>query len=565
MTFAAPIWLIGVLPWAAVVAYLVWGRRPRVDVPFLSLWPARGEGAVRVRRRATPPPVALALAILAMLLAVFAAGRPAVHTADAREPLTVIIDRGWGMSAAGVLPGRHPIFEEAGRLLGPRPPVEVWMVPESGGEPVRTKAPELSGNALRDLARPTALDTRDALRARIRERLGNTRGGLVVFSDLTDGAVRLDEVDGGRVVRVSPAPAPNTRIELLSVRESPVAQVMVRLRTSTGLGSGKLRLSSGAATAERDVALNAGGPVDVFIDLQALGSFVRAELLVNDDPPADNVAWLVREASWPRVEARMPLPASLQRMLDVYARQRPPGDGSRRVILARLVDEVPAGEAAVVLPPTGERATGPHRIDAPEVAEHPVTRNVNWPGVGDPPLAQTGPPAGWSPVVRAGGKVWVAVREQPIRAVWVGFDAGDWARSSDYVVFWANVLNWAGAGGERFAAHAAGSLEGDWTAMELAPSVAPPEPMLWPGLYRRSDGTLRAVRAPDAPDAAPAMTDWRERLSARGDGAADGVELAPWVALLSLLCLVGAAVLWKREEPRGFGSAAGKSGQPGAA
>src|SRR5215207_6661400 len=122
MTFAAPLWLLGLFPLAAVVAYLLWGRRRRVDVPFLALWPARDEGAVRVRRRATPPPIALALALLAMLLAILAAGRPAVHVPGARDPLTVIVDRGWSMSAAGVLPGRHPIFEQLGATLGPAQP-----------------------------------------------------------------------------------------------------------------------------------------------------------------------------------------------------------------------------------------------------------------------------------------------------------------------------------------------------------------------------------------------------------------------------------------------------------
>ena len=158
------------------------------------------------------------------------------------------------------------------------------------------------------------------------------------------------------------------------------------------------------------------------------------------------------------------------------------------------------------------------------------------------------PPDGWTPVVRAGGKVWVAVREKPIRAVWVGFDAGEWARTSDYVVFWANVLNWAGAGGERFAAHPVGSLEGEWTAAELAPAVAPPEPKLWPGLYRRSDGMLQALRAPDMPQTAPVPTDWRERLARQISGSGARVQLAPWAALLSLLCLLGAAMTWKRKE-----------------
>ncbi|MFL5409388.1 MAG: hypothetical protein ACJ79O_26500, partial [Myxococcales bacterium] len=77
MSFMHPIWLIALLPWAAVTIYLLWGRRKRVNVPFLDLWqiPVQGQ---RPRRKIAAPPVALAAAILAMLLSVLAAGGPRV-------------------------------------------------------------------------------------------------------------------------------------------------------------------------------------------------------------------------------------------------------------------------------------------------------------------------------------------------------------------------------------------------------------------------------------------------------------------------------------------------------
>jgi hypothetical protein len=77
-----------------------------------------------------------------------------------------------------------------------------------------------------------------------------------------------------------------------------------------------------------------------------------------------------------------------------------------------------------------------------------------------------------------------------------------------------------------------GTLEGDWRAVELAGSAAaagagPPEPGLWPGLYRLSDGTLRALHAPDVPFPDVAETGWRERLAALADDAQARVDLAP--------------------------------------
>jgi hypothetical protein len=561
MTFAAPLYLLALLPWAAVVAYLVWGRRRRVDVPFLALWPSRDEGAVRVRRRATPPPLALALAILAMLLGILAAGRPAVRLSRERTAVTLVIDRGWSMSAAGVLPGRHPLFDALGGQLGSVQQLEVWTVPASGDAPIRTDASDLTGAAVRDAARPTAVDTRNAVPAAVRKRLGNTNGPVIVVSD---PRVALDD-NGERLVWISPEPpARNAGIVSLSVREFPAAQAMVRVRATPGLSRGTVRVSSGAASAAREVELAAGRDVNVFLDLPKLDAVVKAELLVDgpEDRAADNVAWVVRESSWPRIESRVPLPAHLQRMVEVYARQRPADDGSRRVILTSTLDDLRGGnEPAVVFPPMGASSSGGGTPgEKIELADHPLTRNVTCAEVGWPALAASEPPAGWAPVVRAGGKVWVAVREQPIRAVWVGFDAADWARSTDYVVFWANVFNWLGGGGsgggagepERFAAHPVGTLDGDWTAVELAPSVAPPEPKLWPGLYRRADGTPRALCPPELPgvaDARPPTTDWRERLRRlMAETPAGRAELGPGIALAALVCLAGAAAVWKRRE-----------------
>src|SRR5207249_3415211 len=75
MTFVAPIWLLGLVPWAAVTLWLLWGRRKKEPVPFLPLWQG-AEGKMRVQQSMQTPPIALAAAILAMLMALLAAARP---------------------------------------------------------------------------------------------------------------------------------------------------------------------------------------------------------------------------------------------------------------------------------------------------------------------------------------------------------------------------------------------------------------------------------------------------------------------------------------------------------
>src|SRR5687767_12939353 len=97
MIFSAPLWLIALGPLAAVVVYLLWGRRRQEAVPFLDLWVGPVKGP-RPKRRFAAPPLALALAILAMLLAAVGAARPAIWDARRGPPLTVIVDRGATMA-----------------------------------------------------------------------------------------------------------------------------------------------------------------------------------------------------------------------------------------------------------------------------------------------------------------------------------------------------------------------------------------------------------------------------------------------------------------------------------
>src|SRR5438552_3326054 len=135
MAFLTPLWLLGLLPWAGVAAYLLWGRRPRQDVPFLELWRMPPDMPA-VRRKPAVPPVAVALALAGWLPAFVAAGPPAGRGpgGGGRGPVTVIVDRGVTMSARGA---DRPRFREAadrvraelaGRV-GPGTAVEVFFVP----------------------------------------------------------------------------------------------------------------------------------------------------------------------------------------------------------------------------------------------------------------------------------------------------------------------------------------------------------------------------------------------------------------------------------------------------
>jgi hypothetical protein len=522
MNWAAPLWLWALLPWTAAVLYLLWGCRPRVDVPFLDLWPAPGDEAVRVRRRATPPPIALALAILGTLLALLAAGRPGIRASGAGLKVSLVVDRGYTMSARGPA-GQTRLTELFQRVpLPPNAQITRHIVPPAD-------------------EKPTAVDTRELLDSVVRNALNRDESVAVIV--LTDQPLAVAD---DRLIQIAPEnPVRNARILFTSARETPAPQVMVRVRSSETIDRVKLRVTSGEQSAEHEVSF-ASGEHDEFIDLPQFGQTIKAELVVDDDQPADDTAWLVREASWPRIEPRVPLPPALQRMVEVYRRGRPPSDLSRSLVIVSEPGDLSADRIGVVVP--NEIATQA-AAQGMQLKDHPVTTNLTWLDVGTPGLAKQSSPADWTPIVTAEGKTWVAVREAPVRAVWVGFDTSAWATSPEFVVFWANVFNWVGEGVERFASYPVGThLEGQWTPVELAESVTSPEPLRWPGLQRRSDGMLRALHAPDVPFPMPVASNWRERMEKlRGDPSGH-VEFAPWLSSLAVVCMAGAAATWKRRE-----------------
>src|SRR5947209_20519577 len=99
MAFLSPVWLLTLVPWALLAAWLLRGRRRRVKVPFLHLW--RGPLPLEIPKRGwRTPPIWLALVLLALLAALLAAARPVVRPHRmAGAPLTIMVDRGMSMSA----------------------------------------------------------------------------------------------------------------------------------------------------------------------------------------------------------------------------------------------------------------------------------------------------------------------------------------------------------------------------------------------------------------------------------------------------------------------------------
>src|SRR3954469_3755183 len=97
MILASPLWLLALIPWSGVALWMLIGRNPRVAVPFIELWNDSDAPKRRASRAIQRPPVAMACALLAMLLALVAAARPAI--VRGRQPLRVLVDRGVTMGS----------------------------------------------------------------------------------------------------------------------------------------------------------------------------------------------------------------------------------------------------------------------------------------------------------------------------------------------------------------------------------------------------------------------------------------------------------------------------------
>ena len=520
MSFASPIWLIGLLPWAALAAWLLSGRREEARVPFVHLWP-KSAAPLRVRRELHIPPLAIVCLLVALLLAVLAAAGPqwAGAAGAMRRDVTLVVD------LHVTSPARDPIAVE---LV----PQRVVLVRGDATEEVessrwRERVGKLSGQP-----------TLEALRAAVAEALGRDERPVVVLSNQ-----RL-EIDSKRLVQIASDATPrNVGIVRVSARAQPAGQVMVTLRNQSSHRRTELTVSSDGTTQRQTIDLPAtGGEKSYFIDMPTMGRIVAATITADDDIDADNQAWLVRRAAWPVVEARGDLPAELVRVIEAYRKLRPADDRSKRLTV--VTGSTPAAEPAAIIALDGAEQSieGPLRI-----AEHAVAANVDWDDSLGPARVSEPPPGEWTPLVRAGARVLVAARERPARQVWVGFQSDTWPRHGSFVIFWTNVFDWLGqGGGDAFVGEAVRRLDPQWRRLDElsgARASATVEPA--PGIWGRDDGEMRALNAIDINLDPPPPQDWRARLAAPPPPTAPSrANLAGAALVAALVFALIAALTW---------------------
>ena len=170
MSWTSAGWLAGLVPWAAVAAYLFTGTNRPVAVPFVHLWP-RATGGARRRRGWRRPPVGLVLAAAGVAAAVVSAGGPGRR--GGRLPVTVVLDRGATMCGAAGDAAYRGVVRRARATLGDAPARLVCVPAVAGGPTIVTD--DWADRAAS--APPTAADTAAALDAAVGDLLRSPGDG----------------------------------------------------------------------------------------------------------------------------------------------------------------------------------------------------------------------------------------------------------------------------------------------------------------------------------------------------------------------------------------------------
>lgn len=539
MTFVAPIWLFGLLPWAVLTIWLLWGRRTTAAVPFVALWRGPVVGP-RAKRSVRLPPLALALLILAVLLAILSAAGPVIPPGHPSVPTpTVIVDRGMTMSARGSsgIRFRSATRDAAGEMLHDwgDGPIDVVVLPAGQAE-----AADRARFADRIAAEPlTAANTAAELRASVAGPLAHGTGPVIVISDRV-----LDRSDP-RLIQVAPdSPVEDVGIAALSMRVAPKPQLMVKVLNQSDKQDVVLRIETAGRAIDRPIHLPPRGQAqNEFIDVLDPGPVVSVKIEGIDDLPADDQAWLVRGESWPVIEARSVLPAELQRVIEIYDRRRLATESSAQVGVFAAPAELPGSEPAIL---TATRGSGASLSGTPQlsVAYSPITDGISFDAALKDAIIVDPPADGWSPLLSLNGKPIIAMRTAPARQVWVGLWSNQWTRSVDFVLFWTKTFDWVGQGSDTYSAQPIESLAAGWQPVEGGASGAGAG--LWPGLYRSRDGRLRAVNAPAMAFDRVAPTDWREAIRRYPVATSSApARLSHLGLLLALVCIAVAAMLWR--------------------
>jgi hypothetical protein len=176
------------------------------------------------------------------------------------------------------------------------------------------------------------------------------------------------------------------------------------------------------------------------------------------------------------------------------------------------------------------------------VVDHPLTQRIDWAAAAQD--ARVAPPPGsqWQALVMGGEQILVAVRETPVRQVWVGFDSPRWRERGDFVTLFATAFEWVSEGAERFVATMVQDVPQAWQRLETIEGLDAFPPSFLPGLFIDEHDTISAANVTDVRFAPPPVVGDVAPQGLAGRHRRAGVDATPWLLMVSLLlCLCAAA------------------------
>lgn len=443
MIFATPIYLLLLLPWAGVVAWVLFGRAEFARVSTTMFW-EKTDTSTTTRRGLRKPPLWAVLMLLAMLAAILAAGGLGVE--GGRPRVVWVVDRN--------LMTITDLTRDADLQA---------MIDASAVVPV----PETRGR----FTQPTTLDTRAAVEQAVQRLLRESDLPLVVVTsqDLRFGDARV-------TVMHPKSRTPNAGIDHFAVVTRPRPQAMVRVYNGTDAQRALLRVGDASQTIELPPA---GQTKDFFVDIVSPGDVIEAVLETGDLLKTDNRAWLVREGATPRLATSPGLGEPVRRFVAVYGQHAAPAADAATVA---ITDDADAPSPAVIV-----RAGASTVVGEVRAADHPVNRWIDWTAVA--PLVRDVvaevPPRG-EPVVWLGDRPIVAAGEGRVE---IGFDVSKLASGAELVMLLTNAIEFASGGRSEYTAVAPAVLGAGWRRVDAGAGETIEHP---PGVY--TDGTnKRAV------------------------------------------------------------------------
>jgi hypothetical protein len=504
--FAAPIWLLGLIPWAAVAIYLLIGRRQRIVVPFIDLWQRSVSQAQQRRQLSLPPSLAAFLA--AMALGIFAAAGPQIRRSETNRPIVLIVDRGITMSARSGSQRRFQALAARAEqtMLNTLGPGAARLIVVPSGEEQTVDRAFFSAQI--GALSPTAVDSRAAITDAVRAALLQKQAIVIVLSDQPIGA------QSDRLIQIVPDDSPShIGIERFSYRTDPTPQAMIRIVSDQSSFDCNLAVTGSPP-------LHIASPGDYFVDLSSAPETISASLSPPADINVDARAFAAREPAWPKLLPDNTLPPELRRVIDAYAKNRTPRADSPVV----AISPISATDQTAALTLTDSTPTTSSPNSKIEASTESLVQGIDWQAAArNARFSASSPPPGFTRLVWSGNRTLVAMRTAPTRQLWIGFRSSDWAATPQFVVFWTNAFDWLGQSQTHYTAVTAG---------------APGAP-LWPGIYGHV-----VVNAAPVPTETVKSADWPARLSMLANSQTVLVfDYSSWLLVAAVGCLLLAAML----------------------